>query len=438
MIPDKYIALIHKAVFDGVDERERGELDAYLAGNPEARALHADLAKMGRALAETPEIEPPANLKKRILNLAEASRVELERQRGASRSKRKEGGIVMAEPSDRRGIGRRTGWLIGAGVAVVAIVLIVAFTYQSPSEDSARGTIGGAEKASKYRAGQIAEADVILENPEFQQLLQNDQVQDLIRSPEFQQLMSDPTFVELLHDAAFVELMSDEKFIELMSDPKMAELMSTDRYKVAVRSEARAAAELLSSASMAQIMRSHSTAVAELLSDARLPKLLSDAKFIELAQQATAPAELKSNAVFAAVASDAKYQGMINSEPKAFLEFLSSAKLAQVVASEAKAFAELASDPAVVAFMSDPKFTELMSTHRSYMPRLMSEPKLAAFMESQPRLCAKFFSDPKFTELMSTQRSYMPRLMSDAAFIQVMSEPKLRQDFLDAMPKMTR
>ncbi|MFQ5771564.1 MAG: hypothetical protein ACE5HX_13580, partial [bacterium] len=51
-----------------------------------------------------------------------------------------------------------------------------------PPEEDLTGTIGGVKKAEKYRAEQITDADVILQNPEIQKLLQNDKVLNLLEN----------------------------------------------------------------------------------------------------------------------------------------------------------------------------------------------------------------------------------------------------------------
>jgi hypothetical protein len=223
MIPDKYVALIHKAAFDEIGDEERGELEAYLGQNPEARALHADLLRMARAFEETPEVEPPANLKKRVVNLVAARRRELAREKGGSRSEGKASGIAAGGLPGKKAIRLRAGWLIGCGAAVAAIVLVVALTHRPPSRDVVRGAIGGGEGATKHPAAEIGGGDVILRNPEFEQLLQDSRVQDLLRSPEFQQLMRDPKFVEMLRDTTFIRVVSQpgtrQAFLDALPKP---------------------------------------------------------------------------------------------------------------------------------------------------------------------------------------------------------------------------
>jgi hypothetical protein len=222
MIPEKLTDLIHRAIFDTISDKERGELKACLEKEPEARRLYDDMVKMAGLLKDCPEVEPPPNLKRRILNVVKTRKrvmLEEERRSGSREAKRE---TAVGDARGKRLVGRRMGLLVGGGVVAVAVILIIAFVNQSPSDRQARGTIGGAEKAAKQRVGQIGEADVIdviLEDPEFRQLLENDKVQDLVKSSEFQNLMSDTAFVSLLSNRAFVALLSDPAFIHLMSEP---------------------------------------------------------------------------------------------------------------------------------------------------------------------------------------------------------------------------
>ena len=72
------------------------------------------------------------------------------------------------------------------GVTLLVGILVGYFAagYIPPQEDLA-GTIGGVKKAEKYRAEQITDKDVILEDAEIQALLQSDKVQAMIKNDNF-------------------------------------------------------------------------------------------------------------------------------------------------------------------------------------------------------------------------------------------------------------
>lgn len=89
--------------------------------------------------------------------------------------------------------------LVLAGVVLAAVVVIYfAFLYPPTSDENLRGTIGGVEKAERYRAEQIGEADVVLQDPEIQDLLQRDDFQRLIASDDFRKLLARSDVRELL------------------------------------------------------------------------------------------------------------------------------------------------------------------------------------------------------------------------------------------------
>ena len=69
-----------------------------------------------------------------------------------------------------------------SGIVILALAVAVYFGVNGfpPSEDGAEGTIGVAER---HHSEQIQAADIILEDPEFQQCLQSDVVQRLSAGP---------------------------------------------------------------------------------------------------------------------------------------------------------------------------------------------------------------------------------------------------------------
>ena len=557
MIPEKYTEMIHRAIFETISERERGELDRYLSENPEAAALYDDLARMSGLMSETPGVEPPAGLKRRILNLVEAKQCEMERERGRSKSEEKtwkqRGGVIMADTPGRRPFGRRTGWLIGGAVAVVAIVLVIAFVSQPPSRDAAKGTIGGAEKAAKYRAGQISETDVVLENPEFQQLLQNDQVQDLVRSPEFQKLMNDAAFLALLNDPTFVALMSDQKFVDVLGEAKLTDLMSDAKFSQDIASNATAAKALLSQQSFAeaigsmpkqlaaiatdpafaafasepkaaqmleampksaaealadravqkmmmnatfQTLAASEPAIAEFMSEPALIQLMSQPTFVAQASAAKDLGQLKSEQTFADLLNNAKYarfasgatsaqvlnllrsndcrafmsadvyrqmpqaqarqiaefignsavlrffdsatmRAVMESQPKMAIRLFSEPKAVAAIASAPQLVVELANEPTLVALMNEPRYRAVMASHQAQMADMMLNSQFRQVVGSQTSALLTLMNTPTLkADMLSEQR--IPMMMASQAFMKVMAEPKLRQQFYEDMPKMTR
>ena len=94
------------------------------------------------------------------------------------------------------------------GVTLLVGILVGYFAAgYIPPEGDVAGTIGGVKKAEKYRAEQITDADVILQNPEVQDLLQNDQFHKMLRDPKFKKLMAQEGFA-----VQFSNLMAQEDF----------------------------------------------------------------------------------------------------------------------------------------------------------------------------------------------------------------------------------
>ena len=68
MIDKKYNILINKAIDGDLSVEDERRLMIYLEQYPEARNLLEDLKQTSELLNETPTIDPPSGLKKRILN----------------------------------------------------------------------------------------------------------------------------------------------------------------------------------------------------------------------------------------------------------------------------------------------------------------------------------------------------------------------------------
>ena len=97
-------------------------------------------------------------------------------------------------------------WIIAGAIIVIAIVAVLGLFYPRPQGGQVAGTIGGVQKAERYRSEQITDKDVILNHPEVQALLQNDQIQKLINSKEFQALAASKAYQELAVNKAYQEM----------------------------------------------------------------------------------------------------------------------------------------------------------------------------------------------------------------------------------------
>ena len=73
----------------------------------------------------------------------------------------------------------------GAGVIAAAVIVYFAFFSSTPSDEDISGAIG---VAKQYRADQITSADVVLQDPEIQELLQSDFFYKLVTDDEFRKV----------------------------------------------------------------------------------------------------------------------------------------------------------------------------------------------------------------------------------------------------------
>jgi hypothetical protein len=125
---------------------------------------------------------------------------------------------------------------------VIIIVIYLVLVFPWPSSSKVAGTMGGddgVQRAQKYRAGQMTEADVVLKNPEFQKIVQTDEFQKLLKNEEFIKfassgnltnlasngtlgLITNHNFVSLVNMQSFQNLCLNESFFKLLSIPQFA------------------------------------------------------------------------------------------------------------------------------------------------------------------------------------------------------------------------
>ena len=85
------------------------------------------------------------------------------------------------------------------GLAAVAVVTAAYFTYTGWPK-SQRGAEGTIEAAKHYRAEQIQSTDVVLQDPEVQNLMQSDFFHRLVTDKGFQKLVADGTLQKMDFD----------------------------------------------------------------------------------------------------------------------------------------------------------------------------------------------------------------------------------------------
>lgn len=139
-------------------------------------------------------------------------------------------------------------FIIGA-VAIAACLVLVAFlTGYPPNSADTVGTIGaegneieGVEAADRYRADQIDDDDVELDDAEIQELLQDDEIVALVNDPDFQRIMDDDLArATVLGDNAFgnwVRRTGENGGVEVLArGPFVRRNMSSDEIATFARS----------------------------------------------------------------------------------------------------------------------------------------------------------------------------------------------------------
>jgi len=122
MTDTEHLALIHAEIDGELDARQRGELARRLLADPDARSMRDQLQRLCALLDATEEVEPPSQLRSRILDaLPPAPRVLRRTRWSASR------------------------WqyaALAAGVLVAAVVGYETFNAPGPASTELVGTIG--------------------------------------------------------------------------------------------------------------------------------------------------------------------------------------------------------------------------------------------------------------------------------------------------------
>jgi len=225
------IELIHREIDGANTADESAAFRSLIEGNPEARALAADLRRVTAFLEHGGLREPPPRLQQTILDAL------------GTPARASPPAIVRWFVSQWRLVTERmeammTRKALLIGSTAVAIVLVgAALITGFPPLGGGAGTIGGGDsipgvqQAARYHGRVMTQADVSLKNPEIQALFQNDQVLHLVQSNAFQQVMRNADFRALQSDAAYNELMSSELYHELMANAAYHELMADEAFR---------------------------------------------------------------------------------------------------------------------------------------------------------------------------------------------------------------
>src|SRR6266545_996945 len=233
MLRRDQVELIQQEI-DGANTPEgSAAVRSLMEQDPEARAMTAGLRRVAALLGQVAEREPPARLKRAILDaLPQPARAS-------------PGGLLpwvaqalrFVTTSLEEPIMTRKAVLIGSAAAAVVLVVAGILTGFPPGSRDA-GTIGGVQPAARYHGKVMTEADVSLKNPEIQALFQNDQILRLVRSDAFRQVMASDAFRQLQANAAFRQVMENDLYRQVMDNELFRQVMENDLYRQLLANEA--------------------------------------------------------------------------------------------------------------------------------------------------------------------------------------------------------
>src|SRR5436190_687151 len=226
MLSRDQVELIQQEI-DGANTPEgSAALRSLMEQNPEAGAMAAELRRVAALFGQVAEREPPARLKRAILDAlpqpARASPGAL--LRWAAQVLRS-----VTKPMEETVMTKKAVLIGSAAVAVVIVVAGILTGFPPGSRDA--GTIGGVQPAARYHGKVMTEADVTLKNPEIQALFQNDQILRLVRSDAFRQVMASDAFRQLQASDAFRQLLASDLYRQVMDNELFRQVMENDLYR---------------------------------------------------------------------------------------------------------------------------------------------------------------------------------------------------------------
>jgi hypothetical protein len=114
--------------------------------------------------------------------------------------------------------GGKKGVIFGGIIIVAIAIAIVAYVSYPPNEEDMQGTIGASDR---YRAEQMTDESVILDDPDVQKLLQDDQFLALLENEDFKKMMEDQSFAKIVGSPEFVNLIQIADFKESLGNATM-------------------------------------------------------------------------------------------------------------------------------------------------------------------------------------------------------------------------
>src|SRR2546425_846688 len=232
MLRRDQVELIQQEI-DGANTPEgSAALRSLMEQDPEAGAMAAELRRVAELFGQVAEREPPARLKRAILDAlpqpARASPGAL--LRWAAQVLR-----FVTKPMEETVMTKKAVLIGSAAVAVVIVVAGILTGFPPGIRDA--GTIGGVQPAARYHGRVMADSDVSLKNPEIQALFQNDKVLQLVRSDVFRQAMQNQAFRHLMASDAFRQILASDAFRVVMENDLYRSLLADDAFRAVMEND---------------------------------------------------------------------------------------------------------------------------------------------------------------------------------------------------------
>lgn len=398
-------ALMHTVLDAEATRAEAAALEQQLAADPAARAEFEQARELYRQLGVLPQPFPPEGLvatvaaglarserhqpfqSRRVLASSPAQNPgqEPDRTSAASATRHRPSPSTwrasMTQQSSSIFANRKT-W-IGAGVALVALVVVVQFGFDGKTKkEDVAGTVVPAER---YRAAQPAAQEIKLGDQAVAQLLQNDTFVRMIKDPQVRAMALDPGF----QAAAQAMLASPEAAKVLLANAEVAKYLGGNT---------EAAKAVLSNAEAARAMAANSEAARALMLNAEAAKFLSAhpqaAKF--MAANAEASKYLGGNTEAAKfTAANAEAANFMVANVEAAKAVLQNAEVAKFMASNAEAAKFMAANTEAAKFaLSYAEAAKYLGGNTEAAKMLMAHPEAAKVLMANPEAARLLAQSP--------------------------------------------
>jgi len=124
--------------------------------------------------------------------------------------------------------------IITIPILIIVVVCLVIFS-KKMNFPQISGTMGGVDdgvqKANKYRSEQMTDADVLLKDPEYQNIIQSDVFQKLLKNDNFVKFAADGKLTALTH-GNFMQLVTDVHFMALLGNQSFQQTINNQTFNL--------------------------------------------------------------------------------------------------------------------------------------------------------------------------------------------------------------